>query len=123
MSAILGARDLVRPPCLGTLGTGMSPLFWSGVTTFWGSLRLGTPGPHRHGRMGFPGPRSTVRMGTLTPPCEDGVPLLHGAWHTVRVGGNKAALLKSSWIDSGSSEPARLVERQSGPRVRQRLHG
>ena len=40
---------------------------WSGVTTFLGSLRLGTPGPHRHGRMGFPGHRSTVRMGTLTP--------------------------------------------------------
>ena len=39
----------------------------AGVTTFCGSLRLGTPGPHRHGRMGFPGPRSTVRMGTLTP--------------------------------------------------------
>ena len=30
--------------------------------------------------------------------------MLHGAWHTVRVGGNKAALLKSSWIDSGSRE-------------------
>ena len=40
---------------------------WSGVTTFLGSLRLGTPGPHRHGRMGFLGHRSTVRMGTLTP--------------------------------------------------------
>ena len=31
----------------------------SGVTTFWGSLRLGTPGPHRHGRMGFPGTVNT----------------------------------------------------------------
>ena len=30
--------------------------------------------------------------------------MLHGAWHTVRVGGNKAAFLKSSWIDSGSRE-------------------
>ena len=65
------ANEVQKPKCLNEAPSELTLASCcekeTGVTTFWGSLRLGTPGPHRHGRMGFPGPRSTVRMGTLTP--------------------------------------------------------